>query len=384
MKSPQHNIRLLAWFNFFCDLRFYAPVAILYFAEVAGSFALGMSVFSAIFISQSVLEVPTGVLSDRLGRKGTITAGALAGAAGLMLYSCANGYWLLLLGGVLEGAARAFYSGNNEALLYDTLAQSGAEHRFPELLGKTSSLFQAGLAAGALGCGLLAEHGLIWVMRLSIIPQLCCLFISLGFVEPRAARKSAPRLALHVIEAWRKLRARKNLKPLLAASITEYSFGEAAHEFEAAFFKTVLPLWAIGVLRTFTHAFAAASFWLAGAAIRRFTHRRVLIAGTLISGIMESAALAWVSLLSPVLISLTSLFFGATCTAKGSLLQEHFSEEQRATMGSLVSLMGSLAYAVVAVGIGMIGDSAGPAAALLTAVAAKAAVVVLYQAAFKQ
>jgi hypothetical protein len=57
------NIRLLAWFNFCLDFRLYAPVAILYFSDVAGSFTLGMSVFSAIMLSGALLEVPTGVFS---------------------------------------------------------------------------------------------------------------------------------------------------------------------------------------------------------------------------------------------------------------------------------------------------------------------------------
>jgi len=63
------NIKLLGWFNFFTDFVFFAPVAIIYFQKVTGSFALGMSIFSVAYVSSAIFEVPTGVVSDLLGRK---------------------------------------------------------------------------------------------------------------------------------------------------------------------------------------------------------------------------------------------------------------------------------------------------------------------------
>ena len=66
------NIKLLSWFNFLLDFKFYAPIAIIYFAKVSGSFALGMSVFSLTMLSSAFFEVPTGVYSDMIGRKKTI------------------------------------------------------------------------------------------------------------------------------------------------------------------------------------------------------------------------------------------------------------------------------------------------------------------------
>lgn len=63
------NIKLLAWFNFLLDFRFYSPIAIIYFTKVSGSFALGMSVFSLTMLSSALFEVPTGFYSDMIGKK---------------------------------------------------------------------------------------------------------------------------------------------------------------------------------------------------------------------------------------------------------------------------------------------------------------------------
>ena len=71
MKSDaaSRNVRLFYWFNFFCDFRLLAAVAVIYFAHLTGSYALAMSIFSLTFIAQTACEVPTGVFSDRVGRK---------------------------------------------------------------------------------------------------------------------------------------------------------------------------------------------------------------------------------------------------------------------------------------------------------------------------
>ena len=63
------NIKLLAWFNFFTDFKLYSAIAIIYFSQVTHSLALGMSIFSIASISDAVFELPTGVLSDMVGRK---------------------------------------------------------------------------------------------------------------------------------------------------------------------------------------------------------------------------------------------------------------------------------------------------------------------------
>lgn len=113
----ERNIKLLTWFNFFTDFRLYYPIAILYFAKVTGSFALGMSVFGLVQLSQAIFEVPTGVFSDYIGRKRTVIIGAIFAILSVISYSFGI-TWALFLGALLEGLQRSFYSGNNDALLH--------------------------------------------------------------------------------------------------------------------------------------------------------------------------------------------------------------------------------------------------------------------------
>ena len=137
-----HNIKIFTWFNFFTDFKLYAPVAIIYFSHVSGSFALGMSVFSIAMISSALFEIPTGVFSDRIGRRKTMILGATAAVLSAIFYAIGLSFWILAVGAVFEGLSRSFYSGNNDALLHDTLAETHENHGYALCLATMSYIFQ--------------------------------------------------------------------------------------------------------------------------------------------------------------------------------------------------------------------------------------------------
>lgn len=60
MTIADRNIRLLGRFNFCVDFRIYAPVMVVYFAGVTGSWAEGVLVLAIAKVASSVFEVPTG------------------------------------------------------------------------------------------------------------------------------------------------------------------------------------------------------------------------------------------------------------------------------------------------------------------------------------
>ena len=71
------------------------------------------------------------------------------------------------------------------------------------------------------------------------------------------------------------------------------------------------------------------------------------------------------TVLSPLLMSTTSVFHGVTTVAKSGLMQREFSDEQRATMGSLNSFAGSIFFGILAFALGFLADQLTPTKALL-------------------
>ncbi len=361
------NITLLAWFNFFTDFKLYSAIAILYFTHVTGSFALGMSIFSIANIADAVFEVPTGILSDRVGRKRTIILGALASVVYSVCYAWGGSFKILALGAVFQGLSVAFYSGNNDALLHNSLTESGKEKDYHVFLGKLSALFQLGLALGAVLGSLLASQSFVYVMWLSVISQVVCFFISLQMVEPKLSINKSTNIYEHMKEALHLFITNKKLRLVSIAGTISSSVGEAAFQFQAAFYATLWPLWAIGIAKMFSYVGATLSFYLSGRFINRFSEIKVILIGNIYSRIVNSFALIFPTVFSPLLYSSTSIFYGSLSVAKNSLLQKEFTPHQRATISSLNSLAESLLFAFFAYLLGSIGDSIGPAKTLLIA-----------------
>ncbi|MEZ4670150.1 MAG: MFS transporter [Anaerolineae bacterium] len=367
MKPVSRNIRLLHWFYFWGDFRPYGPIAILYYAQVTGSYALGMSVFSAAMLSQSLFEVPTGVFSDLIGRKWTVVCGAVAGVFALLFYALGGSYPLLLVGAVCEGIGRAFYSGNNDALLYDTLAELEQRETFQDYLGKTSSMFQLALAISAVLGSLLAAISFQVVMWVSVIPMVLALLVSLRLIEPQVHEKIGINAYAHLATAARNFFRNSRLMLLSIASILSFAIGEAAWLFRSAFVATLWPVWAIGIGQMFGNATAAASFYFAGRLIRRFGEFRLLVGGMTISEAINLLGLIFPGVLAPAIMAANSCFYGVNTVAKSSLVQQEFSDEQRATMGSLNSLAGSILFSLLSFLLGALADRIGVIPALITA-----------------
>jgi len=367
MMTVERNIRLLKWFNFWGDFRPYGPIAILYYSQITGSYALGMSVFSAAMLAQSFFEVPTGVLSDMVGRKKTVVYGAVAGVFALIFYAIGGTYAALLIGAIFEGLGRAFYSGNNEALLYDTLAEMGKRETFQEYLGITSSMYQFALAISAVLGSLIAIISYHATMIVSVLPMVFALIVSVRLIEPRVHSATNSNIYAHLSTAFSNIVRNARLRTLSIAGILSYAIGESSWLIRSAFIVTLWPVWAIGIAQMIGNATAAISFYYAGRIIKRFGEFRLLVGGMLISEAVNLFGLIFASVISPALMASNSIFFGVNNVAKQSLVQHEFSDEQRATMGSLNSFAGSIAFSVFSFLLGGLADRIGIVPALVTA-----------------
>nr|WP_269128763.1 MFS transporter [Nonomuraea sp. K271] len=362
-QTVNRNVRLLSWFNFFGDFRMYGPIMVIYFAQVTGSYAAAASLLAVKMLSSAAFEVPTGVFSDRLGRRGTMIAGAVVMVAAHLGYAGASGYGLLLAAVVLEGLATSLWSGNNESLLYDTLLEAGREEEFPRHSGRVNSMFQIALAlAAAIGGVVAGAWSLRAVVMLSVVPQVLCVLVALRVREPRVHAPLESNVLRHLGSALRGIRRNPVLRRMTLVSALRYS-SESAAQLSPVFVAGLWPLWALGLWRTFGHGVAFVGFRVSGWVIGRVGAARTLLFGELFDNVANFVALVKPTAFSPVLLG--SPAYGMSTTAQQTLLQREFTDRERATMGSLASLLGSALYALVALGAGVVADRWGIVAALL-------------------
>jgi len=374
----RRNIKLLSWFNFFLDFRPYSVIAIIYFSNITGSYALGLSVFSIVMISSALLELPTGIFSDKVGRKMSIVYGSIASIIALTLYALGSAYWVLVLGAMFEGLSRSLYSGNNEAFLHEELAEHGQEKHFAEFLGKTSSMFQIALSISALIGGFIAARSLSLVMWISVIPQVICLIISLRLTAPKIHEKANTNIYSHLKESLKLFLQNPKIRLISLSQITSYGIGETLFQFTPVFIQMIWPVWALGISRALDNGFAAIGFWFSGKVLKKYDAIKSLIAGKVFNGILGISAVAYPTVASPVLMSFTSFFFGLASTARGDLLQKEYSTTHRATMGSLNSFGGSIFMGICAVLFGTMADTIGPVKSILIGEILVFATVIFY------
>ncbi len=365
MSMHTKNIKVLSLFSFLIGFSLFAPLAVIYFSDVSGSYILGTSIFGIIAIASAFFEIPTGIWSDKIGRKNTMILGSWARLLGFIFYAVGISYYWLAAGAIFEGLSRALYSGNNDALLYDSLADDHDEHNYDEFQGKISSAEQMAMAISAIMSGLVVVfsfHGILWF---SVAVQLGLLLVSYLLVEPKNRKILDTNVFTHTKEAISLFIHNKKLRLLSIASILTYSTSELKWQFTSAFTATVWPLWAIGISKTLPSIGASLSFYFSGKLIKKFKAVSILLFDSIYGKFIGLVALIFPSVFSPLLMSTPSFLFGVSMVAEKTLMQNEFTNHQRATMSSLNSLGGSIGFAFMSLLLGGLADALGPAKALI-------------------
>jgi MFS family permease len=240
------------------------------------------------------------------------------------------------------------------------LSEEGLADEYHHYSGKLDSMFQAALAVSGILGAFIANWSFPLLMWLSVIPQLLCLCISFQIVDSKKIVLESTNMSNHLKEAVLAFFQNPKLRVLNITSVMGFSIGETAYQFQATFYNLVLPIWAVGVAKTASNAFAFLGYQISGKVISKYKPFPIVAAGYIYSWISNIVALIFPTPISPFLMSSNSIFHGLGSTASGTLLQQEFTDKQRATMSSLNSFSGSLAFGVVAYFTGFVADRVGP------------------------
>lgn len=177
------NIRLYPWFQFFRSLLFWQAIWFLYFQkELSAAEAI---LLAAIYdISTTALEVPSGYMSDRLGRRVTLIIAIAVKISGALLLAFGDTFAVFAAAQILLGASMAFASGTDTSLLYESLAR---ENRSDEIQTHEQRAWRfgfTGLALSSVTGGLLAAIAPMWAFIATALAAGIALIIATRFQEP--------------------------------------------------------------------------------------------------------------------------------------------------------------------------------------------------------
>jgi MFS family permease len=160
------DLRLFYLFRLLATSYLWVPVA--YHFVIARGLGYGdFMVLGAIYSGVVILvEVPTGALADRIGRRQSMMAGALAMVASCVLAYFAHDFSTFVLVYVLAAISMSLCSGADSAYLFDLLHENGRSHEYPRREGTASAWHLAGSAAAFAAGGVLGQINLA-------LPYLC-------------------------------------------------------------------------------------------------------------------------------------------------------------------------------------------------------------------
>ncbi len=173
-------VRFLAWAHLM------SAVIIPFFREFGGlSFAWIFALQTWFMLASFLLEVPTGAVADRFGRRVSVGLGCLVIAAASLLYGSVPSLVVFFIAETVFAAGLALVSGADEALAYDSLKALGRESEAPRVMARLEAAKLAGIVTGALAGSLVAAQlGVRWPMLLQSLPLAAAGLVALGVREP--------------------------------------------------------------------------------------------------------------------------------------------------------------------------------------------------------
>jgi len=189
MNKYKEGLRSNIWkyyiFEFLWSAVFFFPIFQLYYI------ARGMTITQIAFIgiafnvSRMFIEIPSGVLADKWGRKKTLFLSQLLFIIDMAILTFAHSFWLYIVAAIVSGAWIACYSGTAVAFFYDTLVELKREKEYEKLWGRFSLIGSAVTFTTSLVAGYLFNISITLPYILTGISAFLSLFVILSFTEPR-------------------------------------------------------------------------------------------------------------------------------------------------------------------------------------------------------
>ncbi|WJE55076.1 MFS transporter [Bacillus cereus] len=270
-----HNISILFWVHFFGTISFLQAVMTLFYVErgltPSNIFIVLMCWSGAVLIG----EVPAGVFADRFGLKLSFITGASIKIISISILFFADNIWLFCLYSLLNGLSVTFFSGADEALIYESLKETNEQHLMDKAMGKIQSAsFISMLIAVIFGSYFakdLKEEQFLILITLGLLFHFVELILLLFIKNPAAGFKYNESSYSQVIEGIQVIRkAPQLLIMFLNISLVFIPASAVFDNYDQLLLKNAgVPVFAIGML----YAVAAIGGYFASTSIGWLTQK---------------------------------------------------------------------------------------------------------------
>lgn len=332
--------------SFMKNLQFFGPISVPYFLDWLKVDYTRLFILQAWFLFWVfTLEIPTGVVADKFGRKISVVLGCVLFASDMLFFGLCRNYYLLFAGEFLGAVGMTLISGADQALLYDSLIVMGVQDRARFYFSRYEAAGTLGLLVsfpiGSSVAGLRNYPDLLPVtFTMTALSAVLAAGLYFWMHEPPRTRPNEGFIRMGVL-GLRTLFARRELRSYVLNAVTISSVTFFAYWFYQPLTQRAgLGVAYLGWIGAGFNLFSAVLLTYVSSLEKALGVRRLLLLSALLPGVLF-IALGFVHILT---FAIPALFVLVGCKmvrvpVLNDLINRHIESENRATVISSVSLL---------------------------------------------
>jgi MFS family permease len=234
MSIARHNERVFWWSALLMGVSFLEPVLTLFYLAKGMTNAQILLTITAMQVTNLLCEVPTGAFADRFGPKRAFLVGSLFRMGApllLLLWPTIPAFYLAQ---VVKCIGWTFFSGAEEAVIYESLKAEGQESRMTAVMGRLSGAIALAATATAFIGPILAkdltEGQFKLVVALDLVAAVLRLFVLARVIEPPSFHEERLNPWRYAVQAAQEIKRNRPLFRLAVRGtvifIPTYLFGQ--------------------------------------------------------------------------------------------------------------------------------------------------------------
>ncbi len=339
---------------------FFVPVIVLFWQQNGLSMTQIMLLQTLFSIAVVLLEVPTGYLADRIGRKQTLAYAGLFMFVSVVIYGLGDGFAMFLVAELLWAVGISLQSGTDAAIVYDTLKGLGEEHAYKRIWGHAMFLYLLSDAVANIAGGFLGVTNYRWTFFAMAPLLFLTIPLSASMEEPKHYKRVVKKGYLHDLLTIIKETV---IRQPRVRWIIIYASVVAA--FNGAVLWLYQPYLQLSGIQIAYFGVVFASFQLVAALSSQYAHKVEAALGKQFSLAMLIVLVGGSYLLMSNFIWLFSFSFaflqqfvrGFSKVVVSDYLNEMTTSDIRATILSVESLGERLVYALIIPFVGLMADA---------------------------
>lgn len=137
-------------YGFFKNLRFFEPFFVLFFLEVGLNFLQIGLLYSIRELLINVLEIPSGIFADAMGRKRSLITSFLFYIVSFIVFYFTNSFIYFIVAMIFYALGDVFRTGTHKAMIFDYLSIKNWKSERANYYGHTRSWSQFGSAISSI------------------------------------------------------------------------------------------------------------------------------------------------------------------------------------------------------------------------------------------